>query len=199
MADGETNMYHRTKPSGIIQFTTTYNGRKIKFGFDRDIVFINCVCYEDGSDVPCEDVIRCIYEIHRSFPNVAMVDGTGSYVLDQETKALKKDGNGPVYGNGIVFDTEGRPIVKIVDDVVLSSHIKCKCEDYYPPAAYIITEPLSKSRKQVKESGCFTDLKRRVPFGKFYCNCKKCGAEYCLSGHFFPKWTRITPYEWPED
>ena len=58
-------MIHRTKPTGVIKFSTRYNGQKIIFGFDKDFVFINCVSFEDGSDVSCEDVIQCMYKIHQ--------------------------------------------------------------------------------------------------------------------------------------
>lgn len=191
-------MYHRTKPSGIIKFTTTYNGRKIIFGFDRDFVFINCVSYEDGSDVPCEDVIRCLYDIHKADSRIAMVDGTGQYYFDQETHSFKEDGNGPVYGNTIVFDAEGQPIVKVVDDIVYSAYIKCVCDENYPPAAFIISDSLRKARKQVKDSGCFTPLRKKyLLFGKYYCSCKTCGAVYSMSGWDLPFWKRITPYTWP--
>lgn len=197
---GNLNMYHRTKPTGYIKYTTTYNGRKIYFGFDRDFVYINCVSYEDGSDVPCEDVIRCLFEIHQTNPSVAMVDGTGQYQYDHESRTLKEDGNGPVHGNSIVFDREGRPIVKVIDDVVYSAYVKCACDNNYPSAAFIVTGSMDEARAQIITSGCFTPLKKKYPpFGRYYCSCKTCGARYSLSRWAFPKWKRITPYEWPDD
>ena len=133
-------MIHRTKPTGVIKFSTQYNGQKIIFGFDRDFVFINCVSFEDGSDVSCEDVIQCMYMIHQTDPKVAMVDGTGSYYFDHDSKMFREDGNGPVYGNGIVFDSQGYPIVKVVDDVIYSAYNKCVCDDNYPASAFIISK-----------------------------------------------------------
>ena len=105
-----------------MKYKTVFKGRTLCFGTDRDVVFVNFTEWEDGSDVSCEDVVECITQLHRNNPDIAFVDGTGKYIFDEKTNTIVEDGNGPIYGEGIVFDKDGRPVVKIENGVILSTN-----------------------------------------------------------------------------
>ena len=126
------------------------------------IVFINCdrIKWSDGTLVTAEDKVKCIKACVEQKIEVAFSDSTGSG-----------------YGEFIRYDDDKTPYVKIEGENVVSTYVKCVCEENYPARAIVFQNDFKKY-SQVGESGIFEEIPQKNKLfkskRKVY-RCKTCG------------------------
>lgn len=107
-----------------------YNGRTLIMPSDTDhIVFVNNsdIKWDDGSSVTTDDMVSFL-----------KIYGQDQLKPKEERQFRYKiwfvDGQGASYGDSILFNENGEPVLKIENGIIRSSRIKCGCETRFPAA-----------------------------------------------------------------
>ena len=164
---------------GCYDIRAEFGGKLLILPSDPDrIVFVNNENnrWEDGSRVTPDEM-------------VSFIRFYGQDLLKQEPDRCFKykiwfvDGEGYSYGDSILFDEKGAPLLKIENGLIKSTRIRCGCETRFPsPAGHGIrtTNDYDRFKYQIEDSGQFVKYKKRMLSSKERYRCRACGKTWIL-------------------
>lgn len=164
---------------GYYDIKAEFHGKTLIMPSDTDrIVFVNNGNnrWEDGASVTAGEMVSFL-----RFYGQDLLKPRGERQFPYTICFV--DGQGTSYGDSILFNAEGEPLLKIEDGVIKSNHVKCGCETRFPSPAHLgmrTANDYDWFREQLEDSGQFDRSKHRLFSSKECYICRACRTVWIL-------------------
>ena len=158
---------------------TEFNGKTLILPSDPDrIVFVNNQNnrWEDGTSITVDEMVSFLV-----FYGQDLLKPRSERHFSYRIWFV--DGQGTAYGDSILFNEQGEPVLKIEDGIIKSNHVKCGCETRFPSPANLgirTSNDYDWFREQIEDSGQFDKCKRKLFSSKERYQCRACKSIWIL-------------------
>ena len=155
------------------------NGKTMILPSDPDrVVFVNNKNnrWEDGTSVTAEEMVSFLKLYGQ---DICKPRGERQFAY----RICFVDGQGTSYGDSILFNEKGEPLLRIEEGIIKSDHDKCGCETRFPAPANLgmrTTNDYDWFKEQVEDSGQFDRCKKRLFSSKERYICRACKTVWIL-------------------